>query len=182
MALALTVGVLVAGGVFMILRRGMLRIIIGFLMLSHGVNLLLVLSGGSSRRTPAIGTDFDLTTTSDPLPQAFVLTAIVIAFAVIIFMLVLAVIGDGDDDTDLGDLPSDTTPDLFPHDHPAYRGEIEPEHWHDYVDRADDDPEDPDPGEHGERGDPGADTGRAEHTPTGAHAPHTTHTTTEETR
>ena len=142
MALALTVGVLFAGGVFLLLRRGMLRIIIGFLLLSHGVNLLILLSGGVARRTPAIDSVFDLTHTVDPLPQAFVLTAIVIAFAVVVFMLVLAVIGDGDDDTDLGDVEPEETPDLLPLDHPAYRGRIEPEHWHDYVDRADDDPDD----------------------------------------
>jgi len=145
MALALAVGVLVAGGTFMILRRGMLRIIIGFLLLSHGVNLLLVLAGGPARREPAIDSTFDLARTADPLPQAFVLTAIVIAFAVVVFMLVLAVIGDGDDDTDLGGLEADDTPDLLPPEHPAYRGEAEPEHWHDYVDRADDEP-DPAPG------------------------------------
>lgn len=39
MAIAITVGLLIAGGVFMILRRGMVRIVVGFLLLSHAVNL-----------------------------------------------------------------------------------------------------------------------------------------------
>ena len=70
-------------------------------MVSHAVNLILLLAGGASRREPAIGADVDLAATSDPLPQAFVLTAVVISFAVTIVMLVLAVIGTGDDDTDV---------------------------------------------------------------------------------
>lgn len=141
MALALTVGVLVGGGVYMILRRGMLRVIVGFLLITHAVNLLLIMAGGVDRRTPAIGRVFDLTHAADPLPQAFVLTAVVIAFAVSMFMLVLAVIGDGDDDTEL-DLSgrADETPDLLPESHPAYRPHA-PENWHAYLDRADDLPD-----------------------------------------
>ena len=101
MALALTVGVLIGGGVFMMLRRGMVRLIIGFALLSHGVNLLIMASGGVDRRGEPLGASPDPATTADPLPQAFVLTAIVIAFAITMYMLVLAVTGDDDDDTDL---------------------------------------------------------------------------------
>lgn len=101
MALALTVGVLFGGGVFMMLRRGMVRLIIGFILLSHGVNLLIMAAGGVDRRDEPLGASPDPATTADPLPQAFVLTAIVIAFAITMYMLVLAVTGDDDDDTDL---------------------------------------------------------------------------------
>lgn len=101
MALALTVGVLIGGGVFMMLRRGMVRLIIGFVLLSHGVNLLIMAAGGVDRRGEPLGYSPDPATTADPLPQAFVLTAIVIAFAITMYMLVLAVTGDDDDDTDL---------------------------------------------------------------------------------
>ena len=101
MAIALTVAVLIGGGVAMILRRGMLRLIVGFLLLSHGVNLLLIAAGGTQRRAAPLGADPDIALTADPLPQAFVLTAIVIAFAITIYMLVLAVVGDADDDTEL---------------------------------------------------------------------------------
>ncbi|WP_298587503.1 sodium:proton antiporter [uncultured Kocuria sp.] len=101
MAIALTVGVLVAGGVFMMLRRGMVRVVIGFMFLNHGVNLIILAAGGADRRGEALGGSPDPATTADPLPQAFVLTAIVISFAVTIYLLVLAVTGDADDDTDL---------------------------------------------------------------------------------
>ncbi|NVC22367.1 MULTISPECIES: sodium:proton antiporter [Kocuria] len=101
MALALTVGVLIGGGVFMMLRRGMVRLIIGFALLSHGVNLLIMSTGGIDRRGEPLGSSPDPATTADALPQAFVLTAIVIAFAITMYMLVLAVTGDEDDDTDL---------------------------------------------------------------------------------
>lgn len=101
MAIALTVGVLVAGGVFMMLRRGMVRVVIGFMFLSHAVNLIILAAGGADRRGEPLGRNPDPAVTADPLPQAFVLTAIVITFAVTIYLLVLAVTGDADDDTDL---------------------------------------------------------------------------------
>ncbi len=141
MALALTVAVLVGGGVFMILRRGMMRIVVGFVLLSHGVNLLLVTAGGPTRRDPALGSQLDPATTADPLPQAFVLTAVVIAFAVTIFMLVLAVIGSGDDDTEFDiagrelETPDFIEPEAFHRRHHAMQN------WHDYLDPSDDLPD-----------------------------------------
>lgn len=139
MALAVMIAVLIAGGVFMVLRRGMMRVVVGFVLISHGVNLLLVTSGGSSRRDPAIGSALDPATTADPLPQAFVLTAVVIAFAVTVVLLVLAVIGDGDDDTELELTGRETeTPEfLDPEQAKAYR-KHGPANWHAYLDRADD--------------------------------------------
>jgi multicomponent Na+:H+ antiporter subunit C len=114
MALALTVGVLVAGGTFMMLRRGMVRVIIGFMLLSHGVNLAILAAGGAGRRGEPLGSGPDPAVTADPLPQAFVLTAIVIAFAITMYLLVLAVIGDADDDTELELTGRETeTPDLM---------------------------------------------------------------------
>ena len=98
MALALTVGVLIGGGVFMMLRRGMVRLIIGFALLSHGVNLLIMSTGGIDRRGEPLGSSPDPATTADALPQAFVLTAIVIAFAITVYLLVLAVTGPEDED------------------------------------------------------------------------------------
>ncbi|MEX5260835.1 sodium:proton antiporter [Kocuria sp. CPCC 205263] len=141
MALALTVGVLIGGGVFMMLRRGMVRLIIGFALLSHGVNLLIMATGGIDRRGEPLGASADPATTADPLPQAFVLTAIVIAFAITMYMLVLAVTGDEDDDTDLELTGREMeTPDLMddPADSPGTHGAA---------------PEDPDPvGTRPERG------------------------------
>jgi multicomponent Na+:H+ antiporter subunit C len=99
MALAISVGLLVAGGTYLLVQRGMLRIVLGFVLLSHAVNLLIMSAGGVSRRGEPLGEGPDPATTADPLPQAFVLTAIVIAFSITVYMAVLAVVGRGDDDT-----------------------------------------------------------------------------------
>lgn len=103
MILALTIGVLVAGAVYLLLQRDRLRVIIGFILLSHAVNLMLFSAGGIDRRDEPLGTAPDPATTADPLPQAFVLTAIVIAFAITIYLLVLAVTGKDNDDEDTDD-------------------------------------------------------------------------------
>lgn len=97
MAIAIAAGVLVAGAVYLFSRREMMRVIFGFVLLSHAVNLVLFAAGGTDRRGEPIGTELDPALTADPLPQAFVLTAIVIAFAITILMIVLAVTGRGDD-------------------------------------------------------------------------------------
>ena len=96
--LALTIGVLVAGATYLVLQREMVRIALGFLLLSHAVNLLIITAGGPERREAAIGSILDPQVSADPLPAAFVLTAIVIAFAVTIYLLVLAVAGKREDD------------------------------------------------------------------------------------
>lgn len=99
MSLALTIGLLIAAGVFLVLQRGMFRIVLGFVLLTHGVNLLLIAAGGVDRREPPFdGTDPAVA--ADPLPQAFVLTAIVIAFAITVIMATFAVVGRRDDDTE----------------------------------------------------------------------------------
>lgn len=99
MSLALSIGLLAAAGVFLVLQRGLIRIILGFVLLTHAVNLLIIAAGGVARRdAPFFGGDTSLA--ADPLPQAFVLTAIVIAFAITVVMATLAVVGRGDDDTE----------------------------------------------------------------------------------
>jgi len=99
MSLALSIGLLTAAGVFLVLQRGMIRIIFGFVLLTHAVNLLIIAAGGVARRdAPFFGTD--TTQAADALPQAFVLTAIVIAFAITVVMATFAVIGRRDDDTE----------------------------------------------------------------------------------
>jgi multicomponent Na+:H+ antiporter subunit C len=86
--LAFAAAVLFSTGTYLVLQRKLSRIIIGIGLLSHGANLLFVLSG--RRGFPSIvgeGPDDQL---SDPLPQALTLTAIVITFGVTAFLLALA--------------------------------------------------------------------------------------------
>ncbi len=91
LVLVLLVAILYAAGVYLLLHRTLTRIIIGLALLGHGANLLLLIAGGPPGRSPLI--DSAETTASayaDPLPQAMVLTAIVIGFGVIAFMLALS--------------------------------------------------------------------------------------------
>ena len=108
MTLAVAVGVLVAAGVFLLSRRGTLRLVLGFVLLGHAVNLIILAAGGASRRAPAfIGDDLEVAAAADPLPQAFVLTAIVITFGVTVFLLGLAARSSARDDADddAGEVP-----------------------------------------------------------------------------
>lgn len=98
MILALIVGVLFAGAVYLMLQRDRLRVILGFVLLGHACNLLIFSAGGTIRREEPLGADPDPAVTADPLPQAFVLTAIVIAFAITVYLLVLAVTGAPSED------------------------------------------------------------------------------------
>ena len=89
--LSILTGLLFAVGVYMILRRSILKFIIGIIFISNATNLLVFLSAGI---IPGIPVFVDESTTSetfntDPLPQALVLTAIVIGFGLVVFTLAL---------------------------------------------------------------------------------------------
>lgn len=91
MTSAIAVGVLVAGGIYLVLQRDFLRVILGFVLLGHAANLVLLAAGGTSRRQPPfITAGDDPEGVADPLTQAFVLTAIVIAFAITVYLITLA--------------------------------------------------------------------------------------------
>ena len=90
--LAITVGALYAAGFYMILRRSLVRVIIGLALLSHAANMFLFTVGGLTRgKAPLLNGDEAEAASSyaDPLPQALILTAIVIGFGVQAFALVL---------------------------------------------------------------------------------------------
>lgn len=87
--MALVIGVLFAVAVYLMLSRTLLRIIIGTVILSHGVHLLLMTMSRLKRGAAPILEEGNLAYT-DPLPQALILTSIVISFGVTAFMLVLA--------------------------------------------------------------------------------------------
>ena len=92
--LSLVVGTLFAGAIYMMLRRSVVRLILGLVLLSHGVNLLLFLMGdGVVRGSPPFvdpATGSAPGTSADPLVQALILTAIVISFGFLAFIMALA--------------------------------------------------------------------------------------------
>lgn len=95
--LAITIGLLYAAGLYMMLRRSIVKLLIGLALIGHAANLLIFNSAGLVRGSPPLipvgekamtgtvaGGDF-----TDPLPLALILTAIVISFAILAFTSVL---------------------------------------------------------------------------------------------
>ena len=89
--LAFVIGSLYASGLFMMLRRSAVKLIIGIGLLGHAANLLIFTIAGLTRGRPPILTEPGeaFTELADPVPQALILTAIVIGFAVQAFAVVL---------------------------------------------------------------------------------------------
>jgi multicomponent Na+:H+ antiporter subunit C len=88
--LALVVGVLFAGGTYLVLHRALTRIVLGISLWGYAVNVLLLMSGGRAGAPPLVDGDPSGSRFADPLPQAMALTAIVISFAMTAFLLALA--------------------------------------------------------------------------------------------
>jgi multicomponent Na+:H+ antiporter subunit C len=86
--LAATAALLFGIGTYLLLQRKLSRIIIGLSLISHGANVLIVTSG--RRGLPPLIGSADPADMADPLPQALVLTAIVITFGVTALLLALA--------------------------------------------------------------------------------------------
>jgi multicomponent Na+:H+ antiporter subunit C len=92
LTLAIVVGGLFAAGLYSILRRSIVRIAIGLVLIGHAANLLIFTAARLTRYQPPIvppDADFIAQPAADPLPQAMILTAIVISFGVLVFALVL---------------------------------------------------------------------------------------------
>lgn len=90
--LAVTIGLLYAAGFYMLLRRSIVKLIIGLGLLGHAVNLLVFMAGRLTRGAPPVvplGETALAAPYADPLPQALILTAIVIGFGVQVFAVVL---------------------------------------------------------------------------------------------
>lgn len=87
--MSFVIGFLFMAAVYLILSKSLLRIIIGTGLLSHGAHLLLLTMGGLGGASPPVVSE-GVTDYADPLPQALILTAIVISFGVTAFFLVLA--------------------------------------------------------------------------------------------
>ncbi|APT87118.1 MULTISPECIES: cation:proton antiporter subunit C [Corynebacterium] len=97
MILALTIAVLVGGAVYLIQQRGLVHIVLGMMSFGHGVNLTLLATGVYSYRGEAFPSRVPFEEMSDPLPQAFVLTAVVISMATSTILLTMAAMGANDD-------------------------------------------------------------------------------------
>ncbi|WLR41258.1 Na(+)/H(+) antiporter subunit C [Bacillus carboniphilus] len=87
--MSVVVGILFMAATYLILSRSLLRIIIGTGLLSHGAHLLILTMGGLKQGAAPLLSE-KAGSYVDPLPQALILTAIVISFGVTSFFLVLA--------------------------------------------------------------------------------------------
>lgn len=90
--LAVIVGVLYAAGTYLILRRSVVKVIFGLIFLGHAANLMIFTVGRLTKGAPAFvpeGAEAITEPFADPLPQALILTAIVIGFGVQAFTIVL---------------------------------------------------------------------------------------------
>lgn len=104
---AIAAGALLASGVYLLLAPSAQRVAIGFLLLSNGINLFVLTAAGMPEgAAPPLIRGGAAASTADPLPQAFILTAIVIGFGMTAFLLAMAAAlhrGTGSDDLAGGD-------------------------------------------------------------------------------
>lgn len=111
---ASTVGILTAGGVYLILRLRTFPVILGLALLSYAVNVFLFASGRLAIDQSPILSKYGETSYTDPLPQALVLTAIVISFgmtAVLVMIGLGAYLEAGDDRINTTDADTDPVED-----------------------------------------------------------------------
>lgn len=87
--LVLVAAGLIGCGVYLLLARSVIRALIGFILMSNGVNVLFLIASGPAGQVPIIG-EGDGGPIADPIPQALVLTAIVITLGMTAFVLSLA--------------------------------------------------------------------------------------------
>jgi multicomponent Na+:H+ antiporter subunit C len=88
LVMVVVIAVLYGTGAYLLMQRNLSRIVIGLGLLGHGANLLLLIGGGRAGDPPIVSSGGG--PYSDPLPQALVLTAIVITFGVSTYLLALA--------------------------------------------------------------------------------------------
>jgi multicomponent Na+:H+ antiporter subunit C len=89
LVLVVVIAALFTVGVYLLLERSLSRVLVGVVMLGNGANLLLLVAGGAAGRSPILG-QAPVSAMSDPLPQAMVLTAIVITLGMTAFLLAMA--------------------------------------------------------------------------------------------
>ncbi|MBE0637973.1 MAG: Na+/H+ antiporter subunit C [Bacteroidales bacterium] len=89
---SIVIGIMYAAGVYLLLRRSIVKLILGIIFLGNATNLLILLAGGLTSGAPAFiekGSGMVSGRVADPLPQALILTAIVIGFGITAFALAL---------------------------------------------------------------------------------------------
>lgn len=87
--MSIIIGILFAIGVYLVLSKNILKIALGTSLMGHGTNLLILTMGGLKTGGPALLGE-RVASYADPLPQALILTAIVINFAITAVFLVIA--------------------------------------------------------------------------------------------
>jgi len=87
MTLLVIMGILYACGIYLLLERSLTRVTLGLMLLANATNLLILVTGGYAGLAPLFVKGTDPHDYNDPLPQALILTSIVISFAVTAFML-----------------------------------------------------------------------------------------------
>ncbi|RDV12060.1 MULTISPECIES: Na(+)/H(+) antiporter subunit C [unclassified Arthrobacter] len=87
LTLLIVMGALYACGIYLILERSLTRVLLGLMLLANATNLLILATGGYAGLAPLYSKDIAAGDYNDPLPQALILTSIVISFAVTAFML-----------------------------------------------------------------------------------------------
>lgn len=86
LVLVIAMAVLYASGIYLLLERSLTRMLLGFMLVGNATNLLILIVSGPAGSAPFWGEERSI---ADPLPQAFVLTAIVITFGVSAFLMAL---------------------------------------------------------------------------------------------
>jgi multicomponent Na+:H+ antiporter subunit C len=90
--LPIAIGILFGCGCYLVMRRNIVRVLLGIMLFSQAANLLIFTGAGLTRGHPPIIEEGETGISglyADPLPQALVLTAIVIGFAVLVFAIAL---------------------------------------------------------------------------------------------
>lgn len=92
-AVAALAGLFIAAAIYLLLSRSLISMLLGLALLGNGINLIILVAGRLSRVVPPIApgvTTAPIEGSANPLPQALILTAIVIGFGMFSFLLVLA--------------------------------------------------------------------------------------------
>ena len=112
--IAILIGLLYASGLYMMMRRSMVKLLIGLILLGNGANLLIFLLGRITKGKPPVipgESKYFIDAYADPVPQALILTAIVISFGLQAFAITLLkrvyIVSESDDLDDLNTIEED---------------------------------------------------------------------------